>query len=155
MHVFRSWWEAFRLPVLCENPPLGNWFKLLLSDILCEFSPLVWNKSSLGLVAQLALPGNFEQIQVAGAESCKGKLMFQTTLQAVKEVKVLVSSWKQEITSSSWCPGKMFSKWLKSPSVPKVHGSRLGGPSDPGFSFSYGPGAHVLQSRNLIYVAAL
>ena len=58
-------------------------------------------KSSLGLVAQLALPGNFEQIQVAGAESCKGKLMFQTTLQAVKEVKVLVSSWKQEITSSS------------------------------------------------------
>ena len=32
--------------------------------------------------------------------------------------------------------GEMFSKWLKSPSVPKVHVSRLRGSSDPGFSFS-------------------
>ena len=35
--------------------------------------------------------------------------------------------------------GEMFSKWLKSPSVPKVHVSTLGGPSDPGFSFSMDP----------------
>ena len=33
-------------------------------------------------------------------------------------------------------PVEMFSKWLKSPSVPKVHVSTLGGPSDPGISFS-------------------